>query len=62
MIARIATYSFTGDGQDLGRRAEAGILPILEDPAGLQELRRRHRGGQGLRVQRVGEPGGGGGR
>lgn len=36
MIARIATYSYTGDAQDLGRRAEAGILPILEAQAGFR--------------------------
>jgi hypothetical protein len=36
MVARIATYSFTGDGQDLGRRAEAGILPILEAQPGFR--------------------------
>ena len=36
MIARIATYSFTGDGQDLGRRAEAGILPILKAQPGFK--------------------------
>lgn len=30
MVARIATYSFTGDAQELGKRAEAGILPILK--------------------------------
>ena len=36
MVARIATYSFTGDGQDLGKRAEAGILPILEAQPGFK--------------------------
>ena len=36
MIARIATYSYTGDAQDLGRRAEAGILPILEAQTGFR--------------------------
>lgn len=36
MVARIATYSFTGDGQDLGQRAEAGILPILEAQPGFK--------------------------
>ena len=36
MIARIATYSFTGDGQELGRRAEAGILPILKAQPGFK--------------------------
>lgn len=36
MVARIATYSFTGDAQELGRRAEAGILPILQGEAGFK--------------------------
>ena len=36
MQARVATYTFTGDGQDLGRRAEAGILPILESQPGFK--------------------------
>ena len=36
MVARIATYSFTGDGQELGRRAEAGILPILKAQPGFK--------------------------
>ena len=36
MQARIATYSFTGDADDLGRRAEAGILPILRAQAGFK--------------------------
>jgi hypothetical protein len=36
MVARIATYSFTGDGRDLGRRAEAGILPILKAQPGFK--------------------------
>jgi heme-degrading monooxygenase HmoA len=36
MVARIAMYSFTGDGQELGRRAEAGILPILEAQPGFK--------------------------
>ena len=36
MVARIATYSFTGDGQDLGTRAEAGILPILKAQPGFK--------------------------
>ena len=36
MVARIATYSFTGDGQDLGGRAEAGILPILKAQPGFK--------------------------
>jgi hypothetical protein len=36
MVARIATYSFTGDAQEIGRRAEAGILPILEAQPGFK--------------------------
>jgi hypothetical protein len=36
MVARIATYSFTGDAQELGKRAEAGILPILEAQPGFK--------------------------
>jgi hypothetical protein len=36
MVARIATYSFSGDGQDLGKRAEAGILPILKVQPGFR--------------------------
>lgn len=36
MVARIAIYGFTGDAQELGRRAEAGILPILEAQPGFQ--------------------------
>ena len=36
MVARIATYSFTGDAQDLGKRAEAGILPILKTQPGFK--------------------------
>ena len=36
MVARIASYSFNGDGQALGRRAEAGILPILETQPGFK--------------------------
>ena len=36
MVARIATYSFTGDAQELGRRAEAGILPIVKAQPGFK--------------------------
>jgi hypothetical protein len=36
MVARIATYNFTGDAQELGRRAEAGILPILKAQPGFK--------------------------
>ncbi len=34
MIGRMATYRFDGDAHDLGRRAEAGILPILQASQG----------------------------
>ena len=36
MQARVATYTFTGDAQELGRRAEAGILPILKAQPGFK--------------------------
>ena len=36
MVARIASYAFTGDGNELGKRAEAGILPILEAQPGFK--------------------------
>ena len=36
MQARVATYTFTGDAQVLGRRAEAGILPILKAQPGFK--------------------------
>ena len=36
MVARIATYSFTGDAQELGKRAEEGILPILKAQPGFK--------------------------
>lgn len=36
MVARIVNYSYTGDGQELGRRAEAGILPILKAQPGFK--------------------------
>ncbi len=36
MVARIATYSFTGDPQDIARRAETEILPILKAQAGFK--------------------------
>ena len=36
MVARIATYTFTGDAQELGKRAEAGILPILKAQPGFK--------------------------
>lgn len=36
MVARIATYSFRGDAQELGKRAEAGILPILKAQPGFK--------------------------
>jgi heme-degrading monooxygenase HmoA len=36
MQARMATYGFSGDGQDLARRAEEGILPILKSQPGFK--------------------------
>ena len=36
MQARMATYSFSGDGQELARRAEEGILPILQSQPGFK--------------------------
>ncbi len=36
MQARMATYGFSGDGQDLARRAEEGILPILRSQPGFK--------------------------
>jgi hypothetical protein len=36
MQARMATYSFSGDAQDLARRAEEGILPILKSQPGFK--------------------------
>ena len=36
MQARMATYSFSGDGHDLARRAEEGILPILKSQPGFK--------------------------
>jgi heme-degrading monooxygenase HmoA len=34
MVARIATYNYAGNGQELAARAEAGILPILKAEPG----------------------------
>jgi heme-degrading monooxygenase HmoA len=36
MIARMATYTFTGDANDLGERAERGILPVLQGQPGFK--------------------------
>ena len=36
MQARMATYGFSGDAQDLARRAEEGILPILKSQPGFK--------------------------
>ena len=36
MFARMATYSFSGDADDLARRAEAGILPLLDVQPGFK--------------------------
>lgn len=36
MQARMAIYGLNGDGQDLARRAEEGILPILKSQPGFK--------------------------
>jgi len=36
MQARMATYTFSGDGKDIARRAEEGILPILQSQPGFK--------------------------
>jgi hypothetical protein len=36
MVARIAIYTYSGDGQELSSRAEAGILPILKAQPGFK--------------------------
>lgn len=36
MQARMATYRFSGDANDLARRAEEGILPILKSQPGFK--------------------------
>jgi hypothetical protein len=36
MQARVATYSFSGDGTHIARRAEEGILPILKSQPGFE--------------------------
>ena len=36
MQARMATYSFSVDADDLARRAEEGILPILKSQPGFK--------------------------
>jgi hypothetical protein len=36
MQARMATYSFSGDADELARRAEDGILPILQAQPGFK--------------------------
>jgi heme-degrading monooxygenase HmoA len=36
MEARLATYRFSGDARDLGRRAEEGILPLLKSQPGFK--------------------------
>jgi heme-degrading monooxygenase HmoA len=36
MHIRMATYRYTGDAHELARRAEEGILPILEEQPGFR--------------------------
>jgi len=37
MHARIAKYTYTGDGEALARRAEEGLLPIFQSQTGFQD-------------------------
>ena len=37
MVARIATYRFTADPQDLARKAEKGLLPIFMKQPGFRD-------------------------
>lgn len=36
MHARLARYAFSGDAQDLARRAEEGLLPIFQSSPGFR--------------------------
>jgi heme-degrading monooxygenase HmoA len=36
MHARIAKYSFSGDGMEIARRAEEGMLPIFQSTPGFK--------------------------
>ena len=36
MHARVATYTYTGDAQDLARQAEDGMLPIFKAQPGFR--------------------------
>jgi heme-degrading monooxygenase HmoA len=36
MQARMANYSFSGDADDIARRAEEGILPLLKSQPGFK--------------------------
>ena len=36
MHARLARYTFSGDAQELGQRAEAGLLPIFQAQPGFK--------------------------
>jgi heme-degrading monooxygenase HmoA len=36
MHARIAKYAFTGDAQEIGRKAEDGLLPIFQSQPGFK--------------------------
>lgn len=36
MHARLARYTFSGDAQDLARRAEEGLLPIFQSSPGFR--------------------------
>ena len=56
MIGRMATYRFSGDAQDLGRRAEAGILPILQASPGFASYTVSVGDGEVLALQRLADP------
>ena len=36
MHARMARYTFTGDAQELGQRAEEGLLPLFQSQPGFK--------------------------
>ncbi len=46
MHARIARYSYTGDATELARKAEDGILPILQSKPGFKAYSVTDTGGE----------------